>query len=549
MSPSKGISCIRVIKAHTLQLVEQLIGSQSLAGTVERLFQLRLFNIFGICVTLLWLLSPLGSQMSLRLLTKTDVELTSESSVQYFDTSRNGGIDEATSAFSDGYQRSSVRPVLTLLISANMLSSRAVLESPVDQWNNVKVPLLDEILSSTKAAANPWIPVENMWNKTWVSLSGLMVADIPKTGISTFIVETSFLNVSCSDVVMVPANATDQEKAFKSAGFDFRLINASAPNIAPDGSHSWRSMFLDTNTAVSGRHVENGSQSLIFGSIFGEVHDGRRKFALYNCRVRNFKVEGNVTCNDQSCMFTHLRRSEDVGPPFFMPPYTAIEYENLLGFIPSALGDPRPGLPSPVDLYLLGSDYPVSEGLLHDEYSYSRIPSEDFAKRMTTLINTVWQAGLCPFGIRSGSSVNFKLCNSANATLHDVFPVAQSTVTTRNTLKQVRYVVNQWHAAVLVAITVILQICALTSLFLTSITKAPDILGYVSTMTRDNPFVTVPNGGNTLDGADRARHLAHMNVKLADGRPDADVGHVVLCSIDNSKNFRVGRLKIKKLYL
>src|SRR5947209_14530760 len=104
MSPSKGVFCIRVIKAHTLQLVEQLIGSQSLAGTVERLFQLRIFNVLSIFVTLLWLLSPLGSQMSLRLLTKTDVELTSESTVQYFDTSRNGLIGEATSAFWDVYK-------------------------------------------------------------------------------------------------------------------------------------------------------------------------------------------------------------------------------------------------------------------------------------------------------------------------------------------------------------------------------------------------------------------------------------------------------------
>lgn len=429
---ARALALWKCERGTTLGHVEQLIGSQSLGATVERLFQLRIFDAFGICVTLLWLLSPLGSQMSLRLLDKTDVEYTSQSLVRYFNTCRDGILDKVTSAFSDGYQQSSVRSVLTLLISANMLSPRDVVKSPVDQWKNVKIPLLDKVVSPTESAANPWIPVEE-WNKTWVSISGLMVADVPKTGISTFKVETSFLNVSCSDVVMVPANATDQDKAFKSAGFDLKLINTSAPNESPDERKSWRSIFLDTKTAVNGRYLENGSQSLIFGSVFGKIDNDRGMFALYDCEVENLKVEGNVTCNEQSCKLTHLRRSGDVGhPPLSMPPYTAIEYKNLLRFVPSALGDPRPGLPSPVDLYLQGSDDPLSQGLLDDQWSYSGLLGTAFAKRMTTLLNTVWQAGLCPFQTSAGSSVNFGTCNRPNATLDEVFPQGRSTATTRD---------------------------------------------------------------------------------------------------------------------
>ena len=61
-------------------------------------------------------------------------------------------------------------------------------------------------------------------------------------------------------------------------------------------------------------------------------------------------------------------------------------------------------------------------------------------------------------------------------------------------------------------------------------------------MTRDNPFIAVPESGSTLDGAARARHLAKLKVQLADVRPEGDIGHVAFRSVGRDSEFDVGRL-------
>lgn len=74
---------------------------------------------------------------------------------------------------------------------------------------------------------------------------------------------------------------------------------------------------------------------------------------------------------------------------------------------------------------------------------------------------------------------------------------------------------------------IILLIAAIGSFWLRRHTLAPDIFGYVSTLTRDNPHFPVPRGGSTLDGIERTRALGRMKVKLGDvAGPDGGVGRV-----------------------
>jgi hypothetical protein len=73
-----------------------------------------------------------------------------------------------------------------------------------------------------------------------------------------------------------------------------------------------------------------------------------------------------------------------------------------------------------------------------------------------------------------------------------------------------------WRGLLLV-ITIILQICAVAGFYLKYTATAPDILGYVSTLTRDNPYTpTVPEGGNNLSGLERARLLSDLPVQIGD---------------------------------
>lgn len=57
---------------------------------------------------------------------------------------------------------------------------------------------------------------------------------------------------------------------------------------------------------------------------------------------------------------------------------------------------------------------------------------------------------------------------------------------------------------------------AIFSFWLRKNTLAPDIFGFVSSLTRDNPHFPVPVGGSTLDGISRTRAFRNVKVKLGD---------------------------------
>lgn len=78
------------------------------------------------------------------------------------------------------------------------------------------------------------------------------------------------------------------------------------------------------------------------------------------------------------------------------------------------------------------------------------------------------------------------------------------------------YAANHLFSILLIVIALILQLCAIVGLVMKYSATASDILGYVSSMTMENPHFRVPSGGNTLDGVERARYLEKVKVQLAD---------------------------------
>jgi hypothetical protein len=91
--------------------------------------------------------------------------------------------------------------------------------------------------------------------------------------------------------------------------------------------------------------------------------------------------------------------------------------------------------------------------------------------------------------------------------------------------------VCQWEWwVVFVFINLILLVTASAGAFLRSQCASPDILGYVSSMTRDSPFIRLPPGGCALDGMDRTRLLKSLKVQLRDVREGGQVGQIAFTS-------------------
>lgn len=75
----------------------------------------------------------------------------------------------------------------------------------------------------------------------------------------------------------------------------------------------------------------------------------------------------------------------------------------------------------------------------------------------------------------------------------------------------------------------ILLFAAFASVWLRMRTVCPDVFGYVSSMTRDNPHIPVPKGGSTMSGTERARAMKNVRVKIGEvERGDGSPGHIGL---------------------
>lgn len=93
-----------------------------------------------------------------------------------------------------------------------------------------------------------------------------------------------------------------------------------------------------------------------------------------------------------------------------------------------------------------------------------------------------------------------------------------------------------------------LQFCAIAGLYLKCTATAPDLLGYVSSLTRDNPFTLVAEGGNTLGGRDRARLLRDLKVQVGNVKWEEEKRHIAFRIVESVGEFRTGKVSKQRVY-
>lgn len=438
--------------------------------------------------------------------------------------------------------------IVSALLDASLMQSDNVLNSPVDQWNNVKIPRLENLSPFTKAApGNPWISVNQTTQKAWSSLTGLMILQLPVADTSNFTLESSYLDLSCTNSTRIRQNYLSFQQAFKSG---LRFHNASRP-FYPNGTryeNFTSSFFMDTDPGSSLISIQSTSENdyistplnLLYGSNLG----GYEFMDLFNCSVGTARVESDIICHGSSCTVSRMRRSEIyTKSPFFKPFNSIVTYENLLLYLPFAMGVPHTQTVSPIDQYLLGSNKPLAAGSQPIAANFSGVTGQVFSERLTTILNSVWQASVALGSIPLGAQANY----SESFVSQTYFPSESRTTTITKEVSV--YAANNLFIFILLAVALILQVCAIAGLILKYTATAPDILGYISTMTMENPHINVPNGGNTLDGMERTRCLQKVKVQLADVHWDQVEGHLAFRSVDNEIDFRKGKLSKNKLYV
>jgi hypothetical protein len=122
------------------------------------------------------------------------------------------------------------------------------------------------------------------------------------------------------------------------------------------------------------------------------------------------------------------------------------------------------------------------------------------------------------------------------------FIAAKATANT--TLTQTVYSADHVWIGITATVSIILLFCGVLGIFFKYTAVAPDILGYVSTMTRDNPYCEVEVGDydGMLDGLERARSLKDVRLQIKDAKWWEETGHMALMTINQRDERRQGRV-------
>ncbi len=95
--------------------------------------------------------------------------------------------------------------------------------------------------------------------------------------------------------------------------------------------------------------------------------------------------------------------------------------------------------------------------------------------------------------------------------------------------------------ALLLGSSVILLGVGITGTIVSRRTLAPNVLGYVASMTYNNAYFPLPERGGVLDATHRARVLRNVQVSVSDVNGAGEVGRIAFTSFVKTRPLEKGR--------
>jgi hypothetical protein len=317
------------------------------------------------------------------------------------------------------------------------------------------------------------------------------------------------------------------------ATLDQEPYNAALQDLLPISS----GFFLDTLGNVSASIKNPTSPSIVF------VSRGWTSYYITTCMASMIYVDVNITCattsrlSQATCAATSIRETSN--PPTSTN-YTAFSTVPNAYWIarswPTIFGPQHSMTSTQTELFIADpSSAFVGAAATIKTVELGAVPINVFEKRFGLVFNTFWKASVAPSLIVGGD------VSKANLELQ---PFINTTAAWSQFTPQV-YALNTPWLALFFLSTLIMFIAAVFAIFFKMRSRSPDILGYVSTLTRDNPYMGLPAGGSALSGSERARILRDQKVMLVDVRDGEEVGRIAFAAVNDGgrkKELKTGRL-------
>ncbi|KAF4458103.1 hypothetical protein F53441_111 [Fusarium austroafricanum] len=518
----KNFARWRLEKRRGIELatLEQIFGSQSLASALERLLFVRTRIPLGIIIVMTWSLSPLGGQSAARLLRKDG---SSQTGTVYYPRDAHQGLEifdgdlNGPAAF--------YRPSLS--------SSQRQQGSATDPWDWPKIPKWPSGLQTYDTRVIDTDGLQS-GNESYASMLGVQIQGLDilsEEAQYNFSVKTSYYDFNCSPPevgVYMNKSKVAFPKAWKNLTqvfFSNDEIETFAAFISyPDLAYRNKSKPVLLNDLPSGYLVFS-----IINSISNINVSSEWKLTNFNCSMRPVVVETDLLCNSStistSCGATHQKRvnhrytSQDMqylGSLSELTYEAAIDYEDGIAYEDGIHRQWRK---------VEGSTYPslTKEYLLDSiddpDEQFTKFSREQFSSRMAIAFNTFISSALYYEYHLSSTYRSQPSWGRLNSNSGDMGHT-EATITTPEAL----YRTNGKWVIILILTTECFAILAILGLILQSFIRGPDILGFASSLTRENPYMDLPPGGTALDGPARARALGKLRVHLADVASTEDTG-------------------------
>ncbi|RAK98888.1 uncharacterized protein BO80DRAFT_426992 [Aspergillus ibericus CBS 121593] len=505
---------IQTRRGATVGLLEQCLGSQTISGALLTQIRLGMLNVFAVLTIVLWCLSPLGSQASLRVISivasypSSPINLTTMNTFTAYGYGYAEGRSEAVTAVAD--------PVIASIMAASLLGTRNQ-----DLWGNVRFPAIEKNTNSE------WMDILQTNNLSYASLVGTPVNNMASSGNTSFTLPGSYLSVSCSKF------GISNETKF----INYTSSDAPTPNNGVDctwasskGGTQYQIAISKPCSGVSASMASGTrpARKLIWESqveyTSGDNEDAG--WTLAECDLTTTYVDANVSCTGSTsgsssastCNLSSVRRSPT---PQYNHNWTVFDFDNvaaqsvltlLTGLFPySQLS----GGYQPIVAYLADPYHAVIGTTLMPTYTVGR---EVFEIRLAQLLNPVLYIGI-------GAPA---FTGSYNASLS---PWAASTlkIGANATIQQDVVQCSRAWLGVLILASVTIFMCAIVGAVLRFITLMPDVLGSISVAFLHNRTTDVP-GSSTWSSDEWAKNTRDKTLYLGDVEPGAEVGCIALAT-------------------
>ncbi|KAG9686057.1 hypothetical protein KCU95_g12317, partial [Aureobasidium melanogenum] len=455
---------------------------------------------------------------------------------------------------------------INALYSANLLSPLSVKSSNEDTWGNIKIPWLpDPEVSRAAPLSGNWSAVSDLTSPDdYTSLVGLPLAGLIRRirTLQDFTFDYAYMDLKCP--LQAYSMSMKDPEFVKQLGLVWSSNNKSM--FTNNFKNTITSFFLDTHTPISDKRVDNIllDQSTVTRSdaslqtprnvLCGSLNSTSLTVLFRNCTVRLVYLEAQARCMESGCKVNAVRPSikyRNRNPNLTLLDSYVLSY-HFMQDSPLATGSIHNSDTSPTEYYIRGAHVPFGTAIAGLD-GLSTISNDIFAIRMGQLMNTYLQLSPAPLAYTgdlpdpsgsvwktSNQSINTEVYDD---TLPPFLPMSSNTtITLTNGLYRCNYF---WFSFLLVS-SCILLILGSAGTALSHLCSAPDMMGYVSSFTYNNPYMNVPPGGESLGAMERARLLRDVKVKIGDARADDEVGHVVFATLDLPDP--IGDLSLAKHY-